>query len=142
VNVGHDVTISGSPAGEDFVFDGFCNLTVGNDLRITDRAVTLGMNIGDNCAGRGQPAVTVAHDLVLRGDSALVGFFGPSAIEVGGNRIGHDLVFTANTAAPGGYLEVADNIVGHDAVCASNTPSPSHDAGDGPNAAGHSSTCG
>jgi len=141
VNVGHDISITGSPDGEDFVFDGFCNLTVGHDLRITNRWVTLGMNVGDTCSGRGVPAIGVGHDLVLTGDSALPGFFGPSALEVGGNNVGHDLVFTGNSAVPGGYLEVADNTVTGDAVCASNTPAPSRDAGDGPNSVGGSDTC-
>jgi len=141
VKVGHNVTISGSPDGEDFVFDGFCNLTVGHDMQVTDRWVTLGMNVGDSCAGRGVPAVSVAHDLVLTGDSALDGFFGPSAIEVGGDQVGNDLVFTGNSAVTGGYLEVADNTVLGDAVCASNDPAPSHDAGDGPNTVGHSDSC-
>jgi hypothetical protein len=59
---------------------------------MTHRSVTLGFSIGDEeaCAGNDSPPITV----------------------------GHDLVVTGNTAVPGGYLEVSDNRVGHDAICA------------------------
>jgi hypothetical protein len=80
--------------------------------------------------------------LIVTDNSALSGFFGPSALEVGGNDVGHDLVFSANSAVPGGYLEVADNTVGHDAICSSNSPAPTGDPGDGPNLAGHTNGCG
>jgi hypothetical protein len=114
----------------------FGALQVGHDFRMTDRAETLGLGLGDNC-GFGQQPNTIAHDLTVTGSSALVGFFGPAALEVGG----HDLVFTHNSAAPGGYLEVADNTVGHEAICESNT-SPTGDAGDGPKVVGYTNTCG
>jgi hypothetical protein len=141
VRVAHDVLIKGSP-DLPFVFDGICALDVGHDLRIARRSVTLGMGIGDQCAGSGRAANTIAHDLIVTDNSALVGFFGPSALEVGGNHVGHDLVFRRNTAAPGGYLEVADNVVGHDAICIGNDPAVSKDAGDGPNVVGHTNSCG
>ena len=77
------------------------------------------------------------------GNSALSGFFGPSSIDLGNNSVGHDLIFSGNTAVPGGYLEVSDNSVGHDAICADNSPALStDDPGDGPNLAGHTNTCG
>jgi hypothetical protein len=142
VSVGHDFVIHGSPEGFDFVFDGVCYANVGHDFRITDREVTLGFGIGDNCVANGLVANTIGHDLIVVGNAALAGVFGPSALEVGGNRVGHDLVFSHNTAAPGGYLEVADNVVGHDAICKANSPAPSRDAADGPNFAGHRNTCG
>ncbi len=125
------------------VFDGMCNLIVGHDLRVQNREVTLGIGLGNICAGNGEPANTVGHDLVVTGNSALAGFFGPSSIEVGANRVGHDLVFSHNTAVtPGGFLSVADNTVGHDAVCTANDPAPTKQPGDGPNLAGHSNSCG
>jgi hypothetical protein len=137
VRVGHDVEISGSPADFEFVFDGICDVTVGHDFRVTDRSVTLGFAIGDNC-GSGN---TVGHDLIVTGNSALAGFFGPSALQVGNNHVGHDLVFSRNTAVPGGFLEVNDNVAGHDAICADNDPAATTAPG-GPNSAGHANTCG
>ena len=142
VRIGYDVLIRGWP-GEDFVFDGICDLHVGHDFRMTGRSVTLGFGFGDNCEFFGEPSNTIGHDLRITGNTALVGFFGPSALEVGGNRVGHDLIFTANRALGGGYLEVSDNVVGHDAICAGNHPAPSTDGPwDGPNTAGHLNTCG
>jgi len=142
VRIGYDLLIRGWP-GFDFVFDGICNAHVGHDFRITGRSVTLGFGIGDNCQFLGEPANTVGHDLVVAGNTALVGFFGPSALEVGGNHIGHDLKFVGNRAPGGGYLEVSDNVVGHDAICAGNSPALSTDGPwDGPNTAGNLNTCG
>jgi hypothetical protein len=144
VKVGRDLVISGSPSLP-FVFDGICDLTVGRDLRMTARSVTLGFSIGDEeaCAGNGEPPVTVGHDLVVTGNSALSGFFGPSSLDVGDNRVGHDLIFSGNTAVPGGYLEVSDNRVGHDAICTDNSSAlSSDDLGDGSNIAGGTNTCG
>ena len=99
-----DVLINGSPALP-FVFDSICSATVGRDLRVTDRPVTLGFSIGDEqaCAGTGREPDTIGHDLVVTSNSALSGFFGPSALEVGNNSVGHDLIFSGNTAVPGGY---------------------------------------
>jgi hypothetical protein len=142
VRIGDDLEINGSPEGFDFLFDGICSANVGHDFRVLDRAVTLGFGIADNCIFFGEQGNTIGHDLVVTGNSALVGPFGPSALEVGGNHVGHDLVFSGNTAEGGGYLEVADNVVGHDAICASNNPDPSGDAFDGPNTVGHRNTCG
>src|SRR5205823_11322747 len=107
--VGRDVLINGSPALP-FVFDGICDMTVGRDFRMNGRAVTLGFSIGDEeaCASNGEPPVTVGHDLVVTGNSALSGFFGPSSLDVGNNSVGHDLIFSGNTAVAGGYLEVSD----------------------------------
>lgn len=141
VRVGHDLRIDGT-SGDEFVFDGMCGLDVGHHVRITNRAVTLGIGFGDECAFRGQAPNTIGHDLVFSNDSALVGFFGPSALEIGNNRVGHDLVVTGNTAAPGGFLEVADNVVGHDAICAANDPAPSKEPWDGPNLVAGRNTCG
>ena len=145
VRVGHDLLITGSPPGNEFVFDGMCDLTVGHDARVTDRSVTLGIGFGDEevCAAQGRESNTIGHDLVFSGNSALSGFFGPSSIEVGNNTVGHDLIFTGNTAVSGGLLEVRDNTVRHDAICTANNPAPSSDdPADGPNLAGHVNTCG
>ncbi len=142
VNIGHDLLIDGSPEGFAFVFDGMCALNVGHDMKVTDRAVTLGFGIGDNCAAHGLAENVIGNDLIVIGNSALVGFFGPSSLEVGNNHVGRDLVFRGNIAAPGGYLEVADNIVGRDAICESNNPVAGKDASDGPNVAGRLNTCG
>jgi hypothetical protein len=141
VSVGHDVEIEGSPTGE--AFDGICDLSVGHDFRLVNRAVTFGVGIGDNCPPNGLPANTIGHDLVVTGNSGLANdFFSPFPLEVGGNHVGHDLVFTANSAVPGNYPEVADNVVGHDAICAGNDPPPAFEASDGPNIVGHRNTCG
>ena len=142
VRVGRNVLINGSPEGFPFVYDGICELTVGRDFTFASRAVTLGSGIGDNCARNGLDANTIGHDLIVTDNSALVGFFGPSSLEVGNNRVGHDLVFSRNTAAPGGVLEVSDNVVGHDAICASNNPAVLQAPGAGPNFAGHANSCG
>jgi hypothetical protein len=126
---------------EDFVFDGMCSLNIGHDARIVDRTVNFGIGFGDHCAGR-EPN-TVGHDLVFTNDSAEIGFFGPSVIEVGNNTVGHDLVFTHNTAAPGGYLEVSDNQVGGNAICEANSPAVgSPEPQDGPNIVAGKNTCG
>lgn len=127
---------------EDFIFDGLCSLDVGHDVRIIDRTVNFGIGFGDNCAGR-EPN-TVGHDLVFTNDSAEIGFFGPSVIEVGGNTVGHNLVFTHNTAVvPGGYLEVSDNHVAGNAICEANSPAiGSPEPQDGPNIVAGKNTCG
>ena len=67
------------------------------------------------------------------------GLFGPSALIVGDNHVGRDLVFSNNTAVPGGSLEVSRNVVGRDATCAGNNPAVTVN---GPNSAGRSNTCG
>ena len=138
VRVGHDFVIEGSP-GFPFVFDGLCNLTVGRDLRITDRTVNLGMGIGNNCLANGQQPDTIGRDLVVTGNHAASGFFGPSSIQVADNHVGRDLVFSNNTAVPGGGLEVSRNVVGRDATCATNNPAVTVN---GPNVAGRLNTCG
>ncbi|HEU5212622.1 MAG TPA: hypothetical protein VFU10_07615 [Gaiellaceae bacterium] len=138
VFVGHDVTIDGSP-DLPFVFDGICDLHVGYDFSVTNRSVTLGFGIGNICAGNGLPSNTIGHDMVVTGNTALVGFFGPSSLKVGANHVGHDLVFSNNTAALGGTLEVSANIVGHDATCAANDPAVTVLS---PNIASHSNSCG
>ena len=48
----------------------------------------------------------------MSGNTAESGVFGPSPIRVGDNRVGRDLVFSHNTAVPGGALEVSGNAVG------------------------------
>jgi hypothetical protein len=51
VTVGHDFVVNGSPGPPGsgaFVLDSLCNLGVGNDLRMTNRWVTLGFSIGDS----------------------------------------------------------------------------------------------
>jgi hypothetical protein len=141
VRVGRDVLITGSPEGFPFVYDGICELTVGHDFKIAGRAVTLGFGIGDNCARNGLEANTIGHDLIVTDNSALDGFFGPSALEVGNNQVGHDLIFRRNTAVPGGFLEVSDNVVGRDAICVGNDPAPTIGNDAGPNVAGRRNTC-
>jgi hypothetical protein len=130
VHVLGDLLIQGTPPDNDFVFDGLGGglLTVGRDLRITDRSVTLGFTVGGDTVGR---------DLIVTNDSALSGFFGPSSIVVSENSVGRDLIFTGNTAVPGGDLIVSHNVVGRDAICAANDPPPT----DG-NVVGRTNTCG
>jgi hypothetical protein len=142
VFIGHDVLIKGSPEGFEFVFDGICELSVGHDFKVTRRSVTLGIGLGDQCAGQGRAANTIGHDLIITRNAALEGFFGPSSIEVANNRVGHDLVFRDNTAVPGGRLEVSGNVVGDDATCSGNDPAVTQDPADGPNRAGDRNTCG
>jgi hypothetical protein len=140
--VGHDFVVNGSPGPPDpgnFIFDGICDLGVGNDLVMTNRWVTLGFTIGD--AGHppcdGNPQVTVGHDLVVTNDKALPGFFGPSSLEVGDIQVGNDATFSGNSAAPGGNLEFNDNTIAGDATCSRNTPSITGNLpGDGPNNVG------
>jgi len=138
VSVAHDFTIDGSP-DLPFVFDGLCNLTVGHDARITNRSVNLGIGFGGHCEANGQHANDVGHDLVMTGLSAETGVFGPSSINVVGNHVAHDLVFSDNTAVAGGTLEVAGNTVDHDATCDDNDPPVTVTT---PNVAGHANTCG
>jgi hypothetical protein len=139
VEVGHDLTIDGSPDPFVFAFDGLCNLHVARDLTIANRTVNFGIGVGGNCADNGKPPNTVGRDLIVTGNTAVPGFFGPSSIKVGGNHVGRDLVFTNNTAEAGGSLGVSDNTVGRDATCAGNTPAAT--AGT-PNTVGRSNTCG
>jgi hypothetical protein len=138
VTVGRDFVIEGSP-DLPFVFDGICNVNAGRDFRITNRSVTLGFGIGNICARNDQPANTIGRDLIVTGNTALDGFFGPSALNVGDNHVGRDLVFSDNTAVPGGSLEVSRNLVDRDATCAGNTPAVTVN---GPNVAGRANTCG
>jgi hypothetical protein len=141
VDVGHDVLIDGSPADNPFVFDGICDLNVGHDMRVTNRTVTLGFGIASaGCETfLGLPGNTIGHDLVVTGNTAASGFFGPSTLRIGDDRVAHDLIFSGNTAVAGGSLEVTNNVVGHDALCSSNTPSVTTAE---PNTAGHLNTCG
>ena len=142
VRVGHDLSISGTPNG-DFLFDGMCSLTVGHNATIANRTVDAGIGFGDNCVFNGEQANTIGYDLVVTHNSAVVGFFGPSSIEVGGNQVGHDLVFTHNSAPGGGFLEVSDNTVANDAICAYNKPVVgSPEPWDGPNTVGGQNSCG
>jgi|KBSMisStaDraftv2_1062788.scaffolds.fasta_scaffold127662_3 hypothetical protein len=138
VNVGHDFAIDGSP-DLPFVFDGICYVNVAHDFSITNRSVTLGFGIGNICARDGLQANTIGRDMVITGNTALVGFFGPSALIVGDNHVGRDLVFSNNTAVSGGTLEVSRNVVVRDATCAGNNPAVTVN---GPNSAGGSNTCG
>jgi hypothetical protein len=138
VKVGHDVTIEGSPDFP-FVFDNFCNLSVSRDLRITDRSVNLGFGVGGRCIANGQQPNAIGRDLIVTGNHALSGFFGPSSLNVTDNHVGRDLVFSNNTAVPGGTLEVSGNVVGRDATCAANNPTVTVN---GPNVVGRSNTCG
>ena len=140
VNVGHDVVIDGSPADNPFVFDGICNLNVGHDMRVTNRTVTLGFGIASaGCKTSGLPGNTIGHDLVVTGNTAANGVFGPSTLRIGDDRVAHDLIFSGNIAVSGGSLEVTNNIVAHDALCSSNTPAVTATE---PNTAGHLNTCG
>jgi hypothetical protein len=138
VKVGHDFAIDGSP-DLPFVFDGICDVNVARDFSITNRSVTLGFGIGNICARNGQPANTVGRDMIITGNTALDGFFGPSALIVGDNHVGRDLVFSDNTAVPGGALIVTNNLVGRDATCAGNNPAVFVPE---PNVAERSNTCG
>jgi len=134
VQVGNDFIVKGSPGPPDpgaFVFDGMCDLSVGQDLRITDRWVTLGIGLGDNCAFNGRGPVTVGRDLVFSRNQALTGFFGPGELELGGVTVGRNLTVTGNSAT--GLIEVADNTVAGDATCRDNSPAASFDVFDGPN---------
>jgi hypothetical protein len=138
VYVGHDVSIDGAP-DLPFVFDSFCDLHVGHDFSLTNRTVTLGTGLGGTCASRGTPGNEIGHDVLVTGNTALVGFFGPSSITVAGNQVGHNLVFRDNTAPPGGTLQVSGNTVGHDADCDGNSPAETAVT---PNFVGHANTCG
>ena len=140
VSVGHDALITGFFADNPFVFDGICNLHVGHDMRVTNRTVTLGFGIASvACPREGQPGNTIDHDLVVTGNTAAVGFFGPSSLRIADDRVGHDLIFSGNAAAAGGSLEVTGNTVGHDAICSGNAPALTVVT---PNVAGHKNTCG
>jgi hypothetical protein len=77
--------------------------------------------------------------MIITGNTALAGVFGPSALIVGDNHVGRDLVFSNNTAVPGGSLEVSRNVVGRDVTCEGNNPAVTVN---GPNSAGRSNTCG
>ena len=75
----------------------------------------------------------------MTGNSALSGVFGPSSINLGADTIGRDLVFSNNTAVPGGHLTASGNSVGRDATCAGNNPAVETAT---PNVAGRTNTCG
>jgi hypothetical protein len=139
VTVGRDALISGSPAGNPFVFDGVCNLVVGHDMRVTNRTVTLGFGIASfGCPFIGEPGNTINHDLVVTGNTAASSPFG-SSLRIGDNHVAHDLIFSGNTGNDPGTLIVTNNVVGHDALCSSNSqPVTVFD----PNSAGHLNTCG
>ena len=103
MKVGHDFTIEGSPDFP-FVFDGLCDLHVARDLRVTDRTVNLGIGLGGQCAGNGAPGrtrsaatsiVTGNHARVRRSSARRRSTSAP-------NHVGRDLVFSNNTAVPGG----------------------------------------
>ena len=139
VQVENDFVIDGSPGQPDtgaFVFDGICDLSVGRDLSITNRWVTLGIGLGDECPSRGRGPVTVGRDLVFSGNDALNSdFAGPSALEVGNVTVRRNLTVTHNSAAL--WLEVADNTVAGDATCRDNNPAASlPESSDGPNSVG------
>jgi hypothetical protein len=126
--VGHDVVITGSPGPPThgaFTFDSLCDLSVGNDLVMENRWVSLGFTIGE-CEGA--PESTVGHDLVVTNDSALsTHFAGPSSLNVGDIQVGNDATFSGNTAVPGGELRFEDNTITGDATCTKNTPSVTGD---------------
>lgn len=126
VQVANNFVIDGSPGPPDpgaFVFDGMCDLSVGHDLRITNRWVTLGIGLGDGCAGFGSGPISVGHDLVFSHNSALTGFFGPGGMGVVDASVGHDLTFSHNSAT--GSLQVAENTVTRNATCRDNSPAAS-----------------
>jgi hypothetical protein len=140
VNVGHDVSISGTP-DEPFVFDGMCDLHVSHDMRITNRSVNLGIGVaGFGChVFGGQPGNTIGHDLIVTGNTAEVSDFGTPSLRIGDNRVGHDLVFASNVGFGPETLIVTDNVVGHDLLCSNNSQSITVFD---PNIAGHLNTCG
>lgn len=121
--VGHDVVITGSPGPPThgaFTFDSLCDLSVGHDLVMENRWVSLGFTIGE-C--QGAPESTVGHDLVVTNDQALsTHFAGPSSLNVGEIQVGDDATFSGNTAAPGGDLRFEDNTIAGNATCTKNTP--------------------
>ena len=138
VTVGHDVLISGQPAGNPFVFDGMCDLHVGHDMRVTDRSVTLGFGIASfGCLSNGEPGNTIGHDLVVTGNTAVASRFG-SSLRIGNDTVGHDLIFSDNTGSDPGTLVVTDNVVGHDLLCSGNSQAVTVF---GPNVVGHTNTC-
>lgn len=139
VTVGHDVLLNGSPPDNPFVFDGFCDLHVGHDMRVTDRSVTLGFGIASGgCTFLHLPGNTIGHDLVVTGNTAIASRFG-SSLRIGDNTVGHDLVFSGNTGNDPGTLVVTNNNVGHDLLCSNNSQSIVVFT---PNVAGHMNTCG
>jgi hypothetical protein len=139
VRVAHDVLITGSPENP-FVFDGICDLTVGHDMRVTNRSVTLGFGIASFAcvAFLGIPGNTIGHDLIVTDDTAVPSRFG-STLRVGDNHVGHDLVFSRNTGNEPGTLIVTNNVVGHDLLCTANSQPVAVFGG---NSAGHLNTCG
>ena len=141
VQVGNDFVIDGSPGRPDptnFIFNGICDLSVGHDLSITNRWVTLGIGIGeDTCGGTPSGPVSVGHNLVFSGNTALTGFFGPSGFGIDGVTVGNDLTVTNNTATDA--LRVSGNTVTGDATCRNNNPPASLAGGGfagGPNSIG------
>lgn len=108
-------------------------------MGVTDRMVTLGFGIAVfSCRSNGVPGVTVAHDLVVTGDTAVASPFG-SSLRVGDDHVGHDLIFSGNTGNDPGTLILTNNVVGHDLLCSSNSQALTiYD----PNTAGHLNTCG
>jgi hypothetical protein len=137
VQVGNDFLINGSPGRPDsgaFVFDGICDLSVGHDLSITNRWVTLGIGLGeDTCGGTPSGPVSVGHDLVFSGNTGLTGFFGPTGFGIVGVTVGRDLTVTNNTETDS--LQVSGNTVTRNATCRNNNPPASLVGGD-PNSIG------
>jgi hypothetical protein len=140
VYVGHDLSISGTP-DEPFVFDGICDMHVGHDVRLTNRSVNLGIGFaGFGChVFGGEPGNTVAHDLIVTGNTAEAGDFGAASLRIGDNKVGHDLVFANNVGTEPGTLVVTNNVVGHDLLCSGNSQAITVLD---PNSAGHLNTCG
>jgi hypothetical protein len=135
VQIGNDLIIDGSPGLPDptaFVFDGMCDLSVGHDLRITNRWVTLGIGLGAPCADNGEGPVSVGNDLFFSGNQGLTGFFGPSSVGVSDVTVGRDLTVTRNSAA--GSVVVGNNTVAGNATCRDNNPAAV--TFDGPNSVG------
>jgi hypothetical protein len=138
VQVGNDFVINGSPGPPDpnaFLFDGICDLSVGNDLSITNRWVTLGIGLGEHtCGGTPSGPVTVGRDLIYTGNTGLTNpFFGPTGLGFSGVTVGRNITVTGNSAT--GDITLADNTIGGNATCRNNNP-PASLAGGGPNSIG------
>lgn len=141
VQIGNDLIIVGSPGPPDpdaFVFDGVCDLSVGHDLRITNRWVTLGIGLGAPCGDNGEGPVSVRNDLFFSGNQGLNGFFGSSSVGVSDVTVGGNLTVTRNSAT--GFVVAGNNTVAGNATCRDNNPAAV--TFDGPNSvAGKNDGC-
>ena len=127
VHVGRNLVIQGTPPDNNFVFDGLTQLTVDRDFSITDRSVTLGFTVG----GDHWPRPRRDRRYGALGVLWTLGSWSRRTASAA------TLIFTGNTAVPGGALIVSHNVVNRDAICTANDPVPT----DG-NVVGRTNTCG